>query len=220
MGTLDYYTALMRVAPGAVARSAVRRVQGVARQALYRRRDRFDEEHLRVAFGASTAEELVERALGGRAPVWCDVSQRAAAREALAAVPGAKGRALERAREALHQRFDVFGTRVSFGEGRPVDWATDPASGHVYNVVPVESLSLLKAGADPKYPWVLGRLDSAVALGQGYWASNAAEERSRFAQAFVVQTLDFLQANPVGHGVQWACPWRWPCARRTWPRRS
>ena len=59
MGTLDYYTALMRVAPGAVARSAVRRVQGVARQALYRRRDRFDEEHLRVAFGATTAEELV-----------------------------------------------------------------------------------------------------------------------------------------------------------------
>lgn len=206
MGTLDYYTALMRVAPGAVARSAVRRVQGVARQALYRRRDRFDEEHLRMAFGATTAEELVERALGGRAPVWCDVSQRDAAREALAAVPGARERALARAHEALHQRFDVFGTVASFGEGRPVDWATDPASGHVYPVIPVDSLALLKTGADPKYPWVIGRLDSVVALGQGYWVSDDAAERSRFARAFVYQTLDFLQANMVGHGVQWACP--------------
>lgn len=205
MGTLDYYTALVRLAPAAVARSAVKRVQGVARQALYRRRERFDEAHIRAAFGASSADALVERALGGRAPVWCDVSQRESVREALASVTGARERARARALEALHQRFDVFGTCVTFGEGRPVDWAMDPASGHAYPVVPVEQLALLKPGADPKYPWVLGRLDSLVALGQGYWLAEGAAERSRFARAFVAQTLDFLQANPVGHGVQWAC---------------
>lgn len=206
MGTLDYYTALMRIAPGAVARSAVRRVQGVARQALYRRRERFDESGLRVAFGASSADELVARALDDRVPVWCDVSQRNSVCEALAAVPGARERALERAREALHQRFDVFGTPVAFGEGRPVDWATDPVSGYAWPVVPVERLPQPVAGADPKYPWVLGRLDSVVALGQGAWVSDDAAERSRFARAFVTQTLDFLQANPVGQGVQWTCP--------------
>jgi hypothetical protein len=206
MGTLDYYTTLVRLAPTAVARSAVRRVQGVARQALYRRRERYDEAHLRVAFGATTAEELVERALGTRAPVWCDVSQRDAVREALAQVPGAEARALARAHAALHQTFEVFGTRVSFGHGRPVDWATDPASGHPYPVVPVERLPLVQAGADPKFPWVLGRLDSLVALGQGYWVAQPREERSRFARAFVAQVLDFLDANPVGQGVQWTCP--------------
>ncbi|XXF75797.1 alginate lyase family protein [Myxococcaceae bacterium GXIMD 01537] len=206
MGTFDYYTALVRLAPGAVARGAMRRVQGMARQALYRRRERFDEAQVCAAFGAARAEELVARALGARPPVWCDVSQRDSVREALAVLPGARERTRARAHAAARQAFDVFGTRVTFGEGRPVDWATDPASGHTYPLVPVERLQVVRHGADPKYPWVLGRLDGLVALGQGAWASTDAAERSRLARAFVAQTLDFLQANPVGQGVQWASP--------------
>ncbi|MFP2934907.1 hypothetical protein ACLESO_59355, partial [Pyxidicoccus sp. 3LG] len=89
MGTFDYYAAIARLAPGGLARSAVRRVQGVARQALYRRREPADEVQLLQCFGAMSAEELADLALGQRSTrIWCEVSQRASVLEALAAVPG------------------------------------------------------------------------------------------------------------------------------------
>ncbi|HSP80242.1 MAG TPA: alginate lyase family protein, partial [Myxococcaceae bacterium] len=48
-------------------------------------------------------------------------------------------------------------------------------------------------------------LEVLVALGQGYWVEREEGARRAFARAFVERTLDFLQANPVGLGVQWAC---------------
>ncbi|HYH96321.1 alginate lyase family protein [Hyalangium sp.] len=206
MGTFDYYTALVRLAPAAVAKSAVRRVQGVARQALYRRRYRVDELRILQAYGVASAQELAGKLLETRhTSVWCEHRQRPSVLEALAAMPGARERALERARAALGQEFVIFGTRVAFGAGKPVDWSLDPLSGYRYPLDPVEQLQLVRPGTDPKYPWVLGRLDSLVALGQGYWVEEDERERARFARAFVLQTLDFLQANPPGLGVQWAC---------------
>lgn len=206
MGTLDYYAAIARLAPGALALSAMRRVQGVARQARYRRRERTDEVVLLQAFGAARAEELAERALDNRASrVWCELSQRASVLDALAAIPGARERARARAQAALRQEWDVFGTRVAFGEGRPVDWSLDALSGHRYPLAPVERMPLTSKGNDPKYPWVMGRLDSVVALAQGYWVEESQGERARLASAFVMQVLDFLQANPVGQGVHWTC---------------
>ncbi|MRI87188.1 hypothetical protein FGE12_03320 [Aggregicoccus sp. 17bor-14] len=179
----------------------------MARQALYRRREPTDELALLRAYGVQHAQALPERALGVRpGAAWCEVDQRAAVLEALAQLPGAEGRALARAGAALAQRFDVFGTSVTFGEGRPVDWGLDVVSGHRYPLEPVESLRLLRPGVDPKFPWVLGRLDSALALAQGYWVHREPAERSRCARAFVAQTLDFLAANPVGQGVHWTCP--------------
>ncbi|RKG93369.1 alginate lyase family protein [Corallococcus terminator] len=207
MGTLEYYAAIARMAPGALAKSAVRRVQGVARQALYRRREQVDEAQLLESFGATSAGELVSLALDHRSSrAWCEVSQRASVRAAIEKLPGAKQRTQARAAQALAQAWNVFGTPVSFGEGRPVDWSLDPLSGKRYPVEPVETLRLLVKGMDPKYPWVMGRLDSLVALAQGAWVTNSPVGRSRLATAFVAQTLDFLQANPVGMGAHWTCP--------------
>ena len=36
--------------------------------------------------------------------------------------------------------------------------------------------------ADPKFPWVLGRLDSLIALGQGYWAHPVQGERDKYGR--------------------------------------
>ncbi|HLL04363.1 MAG TPA: alginate lyase family protein [Myxococcaceae bacterium] len=207
MGTLNYYTALVRLAPAAVAKSAVRRVHGVARQALSRRRYPVDEPRILQAYSVSSAAELADRFLETRnTGAWCEPWQRQSVLHALEALPGARERALERAHAALRQEFDVFGTRVCFGEGKPVDWALDVLSGDRYPVEPVEQLRLQRPGTDPKYPWVLGRLDSVMALAQGFWVEQAPEARARFARAFVLQTIDFLQANPVGQGVHWTCP--------------
>jgi hypothetical protein len=207
MGTLGYYSTIARLAPGAFAKGMARRVQGVARQALYRRREPVDEPRLLQAFGVAQGEELVERALGSRlGAAWCEGEQRASVLEALAAIPGAEARALARAQAAVRGEFDVFGTRVCFGEGQPVDWSLDPVSGYRYPVLPIEELTLAQPGVDPKYPWVMGRLELLVALGQGYWVEREAAARAAFARAFVTRTLDFLQANPVGQGVHWTCP--------------
>jgi hypothetical protein len=207
MRTLDYYAAMARMAPGALAKSAVRRVQGVARQALYRRRGQVDEAQLMESFGAARAEDLVALALDHRTSrAWCELSQRESTRAAIEKLPGAKARTLERAMKALRQEWDVFGTPVSFSEGKPVDWSLEPVSGRRYPVESVERMPLHVTGMDPKYPWVMGRLDSALALAQGAWVADSDAQRARFATAFVAQTLDFLQANPVGMGVHWTCP--------------
>ena len=206
MGRLTYYSTIARLAPVGLARGMARRVQGVARQALYRRREQLDEPGLLAAYGVSTAEALVDKALAPRpGGLWCDVGQRASVRETLAVLPGAEVWALERAWDALMGAYDVFGTSVCFGEGQPVDWSLDPVSGHRYPVVPVEQLQLARLGVDPKFPWVMGRLDCVVSLGQGYWVVEEEAAREGFARAFVHRTLDFLQANPVGQGVHWTC---------------
>ncbi|MCP3101741.1 heparinase II/III family protein [Myxococcus sp. K15C18031901] len=178
----------------------------MARQARYRRRERADEAVLLQSFSVPSADELVARALEQRASrVWCEVSQRDSALAALTSIPGARERVLARAHAALRQEWDVFGTPVSFGEGRPVDWSLDVMSGHRYPLAPVERLPLHSTGNDPKYPWVLGRLDSVIALAQGAWVAGPGDERARLISAFVMQVLDFLQANPVGQGVHWTC---------------
>ena len=207
MSTLSYYSTIARLAPVGLARGMARRVHGVARKALYKRRERLDERGLLEAFGVSSAEALADAALTARADgAWCEVARRTSVQAALAALPGATERALERARAALKGEYHVFGIPVCFGEGRPVDWSLDVGSGYRYPVVPVEQLKLAQPGVDPKFPWELGRLDCLVALGQGYWASSQEAERRAFARGFVLRALDFLQANPVGQGVQWTCP--------------
>ncbi|MFY0574791.1 alginate lyase family protein [Cystobacter fuscus] len=206
MSTLSYYSTIARLAPAGLARGMARRVHGVARQALYKKRERLDERGLLAAFGVGSAEALADQALVvGAGGAWCDVARRASVLEALEGIPGAAERALARARAALRGEFDVFGTHVCFGEGQPVDWSLDVGSGYRYPVVPVERLKLARPGVDPKYPWELGRLDCLVALGQGYWVEREESARRAFARGFVARTLDFLQANPVGEGVHWTC---------------
>ncbi len=197
MSSFDYYTTLAKnLAAADLAKAAARRAIRVTRQALVRARYGLTSEQVLMAFGASSAEELRARALSDRGGFgWSEWAQRGRALSALAAIPLAKERALKRADDAVAQRFDVFGTEVSF-EGKLIDWFLDPVSGHRYSLLPVEQLPLLVNGADPKYPWAIGRLDQLVALGQGHWIDGD----PKYAAAFARQLSDFLRANPVGVG--------------------
>ena len=79
MSTLSYYSTIARLAPAGLARGMARRVHGVARQALYKKRERLDERGLLAAFGVDSAEALADQALvAGAGGAWCDVGQRAA----------------------------------------------------------------------------------------------------------------------------------------------
>ncbi len=202
---LPYYTAVARqLSAVQLASLAARRVSRIARKVWATAPSSGDEDIL-DRFGVFTPDALPTLALRPRA-VWCDAGRRDETLRALSTVRGAKERALARARRAARREFDVFGTVVSFGPRGSIDWSLDCGSGYRYPMVPAHRYSIAREGADPKYPWVLGRLDQLIALGQGYWAAADPEEHRQLAVEFVAQSLDFIHANPVGQGVQWVSP--------------
>jgi hypothetical protein len=204
---LDYYATLARsLSPADLAQLAARRAYRMARQRLYRRGEAEPYQAVLASHGVTSAVELARAALDRPGRAHCDVSRREGVLSALARVPGGPERALARARAAAARRFHLLGVDLDVGPDGVIDYSLDPGSGRRYPLVPSGELGLLDGGADPKLPWALGRLESLVALAQGAWVASDAAERDGFADAFVAQAADFVQANPVGLGIQWACP--------------
>jgi hypothetical protein len=207
VGNLSYYTARARqLTPGGVAKVAARRAFRTAKQWLYRCGAGLDERDLLQAFAASTADELYRASLPVNPRAWCDVSHREQTVAAIFELPLAAERAYARAERALHRSYPIFERELSFGERGAIDWSSDPVSGYSWPLEHAGTLDVTPPGADPKYPWQLGRLEAVIALGQGYWLASAPEEKARFAGEFVALTADFLRANPPNLGIQWTSP--------------
>lgn len=87
----------------------------------------------------------------------------------------------------------------------PIDWALDPIRNARFpNDVPCKEWDLFKMrppNADIKLPWELGRCQHWVTLGQAFRLTN----ESRYAIEIANQTCDFLEANPIGIGIDWTC---------------
>jgi hypothetical protein len=183
----------------------VRRAYRLARRFAYRpqRADPWTHAKSSTSIAGRSAQESSASSLR---PGWADVSRRDDVLSVLGRLPGAVERATARAERAARREFNVFGTVLSFGPQGRIDWSLDPLSGHRYALSPSHSLRLEVPGADPKYPWVLGRLDQLVALGQGYWVATAAGDRARFAAQFVEQAGDFIRSNPTALGIHWTSP--------------
>lgn len=203
MNALSYYRAIARANAGDLARAAARRASRALRDTLAPPPVPPDERRLLAAFGIADRAALAQRIFVSRPGVVADARS---VRAALEGAPGARARAIARAEAAAARRFRVFGIPVAFPAGLPIDWSLDAGCGRSFPLRPVGDPALLPPGMDPKYPWVLGRLDHAVALGQGFVASSDPAQRQRFAAAFVTQVSDFLLSNPVGQGIQWLMP--------------
>src|SRR5262245_44695960 len=109
------------------------------------------------------------------------------------------------AEAALSGKFSLLGhNMLSFGDppDSPIDWRLDPVSGlraplrHWSKLHPLNPLD----GGDPKVVWELNRHAHFVTLGQAYCLTDD----NRFAAAFVDQVSAWIDANPVGMGVNWA----------------
>jgi uncharacterized heparinase superfamily protein len=106
---------------------------------------------------------------------------------------------------ALTGIFSLLGhIGLSFGDppDSPIDWSLDPVSGLR---APLRHWSTLHSldpldGGDPKVVWELNRHAHFVTLGQAYWLTDD----DRFAAAFVDQASAWIDANPVGMGINWA----------------
>ncbi|MFZ5470433.1 MAG: alginate lyase family protein [Myxococcota bacterium] len=202
MGALGHYATLVeQLGPSHAARAVARRANRALRVTLYGGAHPWTVRRLLSSLGKAPREaagHLFESAH----PLWCDGSRRDEVVAALGRVPGARERAHARAEKAAQRSFDVFGTQVHFGPHAPIDWSLDAASGMRYPRAPALELSLFTPGLDPKFPWALGRLEQLVALGQGAWVSGEEVYRRQFA----AQAHAFVRANPMGVGIQWACP--------------
>jgi hypothetical protein len=108
---------------------------------------------------------------------------------------------VERAEQLLAGELELLGRRWKLPPCG-VSWNQDPVSGQTFSSAPFPRTP---CGGDPKHPWALGRLDALLFLGQGAWASDSPALREAAAVRFRSLTLDFLEANPAGRGVQWSC---------------
>ena len=87
----------------------------------------------------------------------------------------------------------------------PIDWYLDPVRQLRFpRGVPHTEWKLYEmrpANADVKYPWELARCQHWVTLGQAFVLSGAA----RYALEIGRELDDFVEANPVGIGINWTC---------------
>ena len=87
----------------------------------------------------------------------------------------------------------------------PIDWYLDPVRKLRFpRGVPYKEWKLYEmrpANADVKYPWELARCQHWAALGQAF----ALTGDERFAQEIARELDDFVEANPIGIGVNFTC---------------
>lgn len=122
---------------------------------------------------------------------------------------------LDAAARILDHQFDLLGSgpyvpadpdRSALEDGyRPLDWFLDPVSRLRFpRGVPHQDWNLerMRPGrADIKLPWELSRCQHWPLLGEAYRITGDA----RYAVEIANELRDFMDANPVGIGVNWTC---------------
>jgi len=170
------------------------------------------------AFDAATAA-------AGISPVeWCRRRRAAAATyadiapEALAALrqhqAGRVRLTIAAAERFLRHEFDLLGSgpyvpldpeRPANDGYRPIDWRLDPVRQLRYpggfSNRQWDFYGMRPGNADVKYPWELSRCQHWSTLGQAFRLTGD----DRFAIEIARELDDFLEANPVGTGVNWSC---------------
>ncbi len=118
-------------------------------------------------------------------------------------LPEARARAIAAADEVLRHRFDLLGSGpVTLGP--EIDWHCDFKTGWRWPLVHHLRLTHppLTSPHDVKVPWELSRCHHLVTLGRAYAFSGD----ERYAREFVAQVRNWIAANPVEFGVNWAGP--------------
>jgi len=158
----------------------------------------------------------------GAESLWPGAADRSWLADAPRRWPDLHAEAAARAHAAARGTFDLLGSGpVSVvGEDGRIRWHEDFKSGaawpadRLYLDVPV---CLPEEGTDIKVPWELSRFQHVFAF---LWTDPA-----RYGPAFLDQWRDWLEANPVGRGPNWACTMdvalravSWTAALAAWGR--
>jgi len=172
-------------------------------------------------------ERLFRRSRGGAHPItetW--VTRRLSDTRLYSTLPADRVGALRRscprrveaaiaaAERTLHHEFELLGSgpfvpidpdRSARGAYTPIDWYLDPVRRLRFpRGVPHKQWKLYEmrpANADVKYPWELARCQHWAVLGQAF----ALTGDERFAQEIAHELDDFVEANPIGIGINFTC---------------
>jgi hypothetical protein len=122
--------------------------------------------------------------------------------------------AIAAAERTVGHEFELLGSgpfapvdpdRSARGGYTPIDWYLDPVRNLRFpRGVPHKEWKLYEmrpANADVKYPWELARCQHWAALGQAF----ALTGDERFAQEIAHELDDFVEANPIGIGINFTC---------------
>ncbi len=125
----------------------------------------------------------------------------AARAELEARYPGYVERILAQADEACAGRFNLLHQPAAYPDG--IDWLRCPETGWQ---APRSHIAIIERTiwepdrpADLKMVWEINRHQHFVALGMAYWLTGD----ERYVQAFITQLTSWIDANPVGHGINW-----------------
>jgi hypothetical protein len=165
------------------------------------------------------------QAVGSTLPGWVSgrrsrpstyFSTSAATRDVLRAHDEVRCTALRDTAERIRaHEFDLLGsgpfvpvdaTRVT-GEALefvPIDWHLDPVARCRFSRELRQeewTPAARPEGSDIKRPWELGRCQHFLPLVQAYHVTGQPE----YARELAHQIADFIEANPLGRGVNWAC---------------
>lgn len=165
-----------------------------------------------VAAGADFPSWLKERRQSRRTYTEIDEQHLGFVKKAL---PHQLQHAVASAEQALLHRFDLLGSgsyeavdpeRSARSSGyQPIDWYLDPVRKVRFpRGIPIKEWKLYEMrpkDADIKFPWELARCQHFAALGQAWRFTSD----RRFAHEIIDQIDDFIEANPVGIGVNWTC---------------
>lgn len=104
---------------------------------------------------------------------------------------------------ACRHEFDLLGSGpYSFADG--INWHLDFKSGFSWpqNLLHRKIRRIHAPGADIKVPWELNRFHHAVTLAIAWKCSG----EKKYLEEVLDQIEDWVGNNPVGFGVNWACP--------------
>ena len=115
--------------------------------------------------------------------------------------PESRRELLSQADLLLGGQFDLLGYQhLSFG--RPIDWHLDPVNGRRAPRVHWSSIDPLDAAlvGDSKVVWELSRHQWTMQLAQAF----ALTGEERYAAAAIAAINDWIDANPLGIGINWS----------------
>ena len=130
--------------------------------------------------------------------------------------PDAIAKTLNEASEICEHIFDLLGSGKT-KLGKEICWHLDFKSGFQWDpkeyYLGTGKHVTLDDDSDVKVPWELSRCQHFATLGKAYWYNKQSKmqdakckiDEEKYAQEFVNQISDWIDANPVELGVNWAC---------------
>jgi hypothetical protein len=104
--------------------------------------------------------------------------------------------------DILDHKFNLLGSGPVY-LGKRICWHYDYVSGFIWKPSIYSDINTYSPeGTDIKRPWELSRCQHFISLGLAWIVSHD----NKYIQEYISEIEDWIEQNPIGYGVNWACP--------------